>query len=455
MDPPCARWSAYLSVAKDQLFTVCDDNVYFSATGFMSAYWVNTLSASFFQYPIVTLGNFDGDPNPDMIAVNPRGGTIAYGSRIGGFERGWGITLSRDAGATQPASFARGHFGDGNLLVGSDRSLSAVAPGADLPRATVLLHNAAPANFEIVSVAACDVDGDGSDDALVLWQPTVQGGGRKGLLQLFYGRHGSLEEGEHIEVIAPDPYSGSRVLGVDLDGDGRCEPVVESADRQADGKIYTTTFARMNGELTARVLSFGQGLGEPADLDGDGDVDFYYPQQLAHGIVYFLNDGHGQFTQGSMDITVNAPGTTAPLFLYDIEIAPGKAGALEAWAIATASRGIPEGQPYFLIHGAFALGAPLTAVQFSAGRLFGWDARIVRGDVNGDGIADVMVSGDEDGLRIFASSASGELVSAATYYGWPDRPQQFYDANADGLPDVIFSTVARPGTLRVLTTKGE
>lgn len=203
------------------------------------------------------------------------------------------------------------------------------------------------------------------------------------------------------------------------------------------------------------MLSFGQGLGEPADLDGDGDVDFYYAQQLSHGIIYFLNDGQGQFTPGSMDITVNAPGTTAPLFLYDIEIAPGEAGALEAWAIATASRGIPEGQPYFLIHGAFALGAPLSAVQFSAGRLFGWGVHIVRGDVNGDGIADVMVSGDEDGLRIFASSASGELVSAATYYGWPDRPQQFYDANADGLPDVIFSTVARPGTLRVLTTRGE
>lgn len=450
---PCSRWSAYVFAAKDLVLSLCDGDVYSFRAAYRSADWISALSVNIYQNYTLAIGNFDGDPYPDVLVSDARGGTIAYGTSNGLLDRGWGLPLSQEAVAL-PASFAPGHFAQGDLLAAAGRRLSVIAPGAELPRATVLVRDAAPANFEIVSVAACDIDGDGSDDALVLAQPGP-GSTRGGLLELFYSRNGSLEAGESFDVVDPDTYLGSRVLGVDLDGDGRCEPIVQAADRRAEEAISTTAFTRTAGELKAQVLQFGQGLGDPVDLDGDGDVDFYYAQQEAHGIVYFLNDGQGQFTRGSMDITVNVPETTTPMILFDIEIAPGKGGALEVWALATAVRGLPEGHPYFLVHGAFTLGAPLTAMRLSTGQLFGFSAHLLRGDVNGDGVLDVMVARDAAGLRFFTSNASGELISSTTFDGRVDEGGMFYDANGDGILDLLFSNYWRPGTVRVLTTRGE
>ena len=39
--------------------------------------------------------------------------------------------------------------------------------------------------------------------------------------------------------------------------------------------------------------------------------------------------------------------------------------------------------------------------------------------------------------------------------GWWNGAAMFYDANGDGILDLLFPSYRRPGTLRLLTTRGE
>ena len=377
-----------------------------------SAY--GTAAGDFFGGSCAGGADVDGDGVPDFVAGSP-------GDDTAGAQAGAAFVRSGRTGALllsilgdspgerlgSSTALVGDLDGDGRseILVGAHR---ADAAGVDSGLARVLsggdgstlwnLPGAAPGDAFGLSVAdAGDVDGDGVPDLAIGAPLHAAGGAGAGAVDLVSGADGSTLL--HVDGDVPGGLLGYAVAGAgDVDGDGRADVIVGApyaagvgphAGRAlvlaGDGSVLLD----LHGD--AAEDAFGYSVSGAGDVNGDGRAD------LLIGVRYC---GTGAPGAGMARLHSGADGAVLHAFVGE--------GAGDELGIAVAGVGDVDGDGVpDLAAGAWAdddNGADAGSVSVWSGASFArlWIARgdvatdelgwsvAAAGDVNGDGLADVL-----------------------------------------------------------------
>ncbi|HBY59909.1 MAG TPA: hypothetical protein DEH78_08800 [Solibacterales bacterium] len=377
------------------------------------------------QPQYIALGDFNRDGRPD-IALSSQTQTvgIALNRGDGTFAAPEAYVANYDASTLQLVDFNR----DGHLdIVIGEGSDQAMAPGGDSGYFMVLLGNgdgtlaAAPlstAEFQVTQGAAGDFNGDGRADVVVA--------GFSGNLQtLLMGANNRLRRGPRLRI---DAAAAAEMATGDFNGDGRLDLAIAADTSRAvlvlagDGQGGFSQLARVATPLTALSVS-------TADFNGDGRADlavaYRGAQQTDAGGVRLLLNQAGSFTLGP-EVRAGSPSQVvagdldgdgrADLLVLErgpFEPNPANPGAL----LFLAGRG----------NGTFA--DPVT-YRASLG-----PARVVTGDLNGDGRRDLIVLGRGPSFRFETGvllGLAGGRFGAATLYQSSFGPADAVVADFDG-----------------------
>lgn len=308
---------------------------------------------------------------------------------------------------------------------------------------------AAPGDLAGTSVSpAGDVDGDGVPD-LVLGAPGAElNGSSSGISYVVLGKQDSEpvfldavavgEGGFSIEGEGPQHFSGKSVHGAgDVNGDGLADVIVGSYGAEPNGilsgRAYVV-FGRPAGK-PVHLDELSAGLGEGFVINGETEFDFAGSAVAGGGDIN--GDGLADVIVGAYgsDVSGDTAGRTYVVF--------GKPG-VEPVELADIAAG----------NGGFAIDGESTFDQ--AGAAVGH-----AGDVNGDGLADVVIgapladpSGDDSGrsyvvfgkqdtLAVQLAQVTGG-VGGFTLNGQQSRDYAGFavegagDVNGDGLDDVLI-----------------
>lgn len=276
---------------------------------------------------------------------------------------------------------------------------------------------------------------------------------RDGWLDLAFANH----ETQHLTVLlgdgrgrfAPAPHSPVTVAvrphthGVatgDFNGDGNLDLVTDSwADDRlevlfGDGKgSFATpgTYVAVGKHPYQRV--------RVADLNGDGKADIVSPNLEGNNVTILLSDGKGGFRQPSGS---PFPCGDSP---FNVAIGDVNADGIPDLAMvnspgSTADRTGQDGLTILLGDGRGGFTTMTGSPFVTATR----PNMVAIGDVNGDGVADVVVSNpDSDTITIFLMSRNRSVTAGSTV-SVPGHPKglAIRDLNGDGKADIVVTNSA-------------
>ena len=343
-----------------------------SAQGFkaFSLYWIEGYTTA------ITLADFNGDGNPDVIATNLAGNAIGIvlGNSDGTFNR-W----TQERAGNKPSPIAAGDFnGDGklDLVVGNQTPSSGhitIAMGNGDGTFTIFGQYGTGGAPE--SVAACDLNGDGILDIAVARKNDGSPGGAISVL-LGVG-DGTFQEG----AVYPTLHHPSTLLCQDFNGDANADLLI--VNNTPFGSI-STFLGNGDGTLQGEVESRGgNGMGAAGDFNGDGKLDV--ASTNGDGVEISIGNGDGTFQS---PVTYTAFSGTGGLAIADLD---GN-GTLDLAVAAT------KGGPSILLGNGDGTFQP--AIQLHLNNPLGCTT-IAIGDLNGDSKPDIVAGLGGHGFAVF------------------------------------------------------
>ena len=345
------------------------------------------------------MADFDGDGKADYIGIDDVGAMTVWLNQGGGK---WAPAQKVALGVAPGYQVQLADFdGDGKvdyIVVHDDGSVRVLLNrGGDNNGGWDDLQQVVMGNGPANQVRFADMDGDGKADYLLV--------GYNGSIDYWQNRGGDNRGGWGPDLkIALGVAPSNQLQLADFDGDGRADYIgvapdgsvqvwlnrVGLGDPAGDWKWLHTVAAGNLGFAGSNVLF--------ADVDGDGRADYLGVGPGGSLKAWINNGGDGQSITGWDDLGTIALGVGAPVSWIqfakinkdnyaDYLVVDSKTGAVDAYL----SHGPkPKGTPWQWdkVPG-IALGVP----EFKAG------STIAFGDVNGDGLADYIVSGfDPNGV---------------------------------------------------------
>jgi len=321
-------------------------------------------------------------------------------------------------------------------------------------------------------IALLDYDGDGFVDLFFVNGGALPGwSGTPATHRLYRNRGDGTFEDVSARAGFTRPHYGVGVCAADYDGDGRPDLFVTGFGgtrlfRNGPGGHFTDVTATAG--VSVGGLTAGAAFG---DYDGDGDLDLYVARYVRYSladdvpcyqsrgdrkkriicrqIVYdaapdevFRNDGGGRFTRVTRAMGAAVPpGRGLGVLAADLD-ADGRQDLYVANDLTPnfLFRGVGPAGRGTLKESAFALGAAVNeAGQSQAGM------GIAAGDVDGDGLADVLVTNFAGEYTTFyQQQPGGRFRDVSAAWGLIEATQSFVgfgvglaDFDLDGAPDLL------------------
>ena len=457
--------------------------------------------------PIV-IGDANGDGIPDIVTA---GVTIWFGDGKGGFptrrdvlldtqdypEESLIVTDFDGDGIADIVAVSGSETGDGSVIAGDALSvLFGLGRGTFAGPPVSLVPNFLASDEQLTAVAAADLDGDGIPD-LVLADSSINVTVLKG------AGNGSFQSTVSFPVAEPP----STIAFADFNHDGNLDFAVVGSGAIAGievvlGKGAGAFQPPLQIQTPTGAYAFAVG-----DFNGDGTPDLavllsQYALGKSDAVQIMLGNGDGTFSvkttypagpfataiavgdfngDGKLDLIAADMGTDAQNYQDgNLALLSGKGdGTFAAPVIMPLSGGLSTG-PFDLVAADFNRDGKLDiAVAFSDFSNFSGGLAILLGrgdgafqapmtyaaigvsiavgDMNGDGIPDLLTSGSGDGpgLRYLLGRGDGSFDSpvafaAGSYALYATQPLAVADFNGDGKLDI--AAVSRPGVDVFLNT---
>ncbi|MEZ6036595.1 MAG: FG-GAP-like repeat-containing protein [Planctomycetota bacterium] len=389
-----------------------------------------------FGYSIAGIGDLDGDGSTEvLVGARNETGAAPYSGMVYAFSGQTGLPILSISGNAYEdlggaVSGAGDVDGDGvSDLIASGFGVSRVYSGAT----GAVMWSLLSGNFYRSVGGAGDVDGDGYADLLVGFNSSAPFGVPVGQAYLYSGRTGALMQ-TFLGTGSGDRY-GHCVSGVgDITGDGLADFAVGALGQANDpGRVEVFTFAPLvpRVELVTFTAQDSDALCNAGDIDGDGVDDVFVADDTlavarlhsgADGSVLWTAPGYG------FSMPVSAAGDTNNDGINDVIL--GDPTVSRAYVLS----GVDGSVLHTLVD-------PVVLYSSYGESVAGL------GDVNGDGHADVAVGHGNAGRVDVYSGASGAILwtQLASNHGTGIYAFAFCIASAgdldgDGIGDLLVDT---------------
>lgn len=286
-----------------------------------------------------------------------------------------------------------------------------------------------------------DLDDDGDDDLL------ISGIGPSDVLlaQLF------LNDGAgNFSEVAATPFvalANSEVILFDQDGDGNSDVLISGTNPAGQNAIDlylnegSGVFVKVNSSFFTPLASGGI---DAADSDNDGDIDICITGLNGSNVPetnLYLNDGNGSFSLLSSTPFTGSFAGVVRFADFDNDddndlliIGSEQGGIPNIWNVLYQNQGDNNFIPADTLGGEYLAAAAI-------------------GDLDGDGLKDVMIHGFVEGVKLYFNKS----ITTSTIFGNDEGRQgmRIYPNPTDGDISIDFADSSlRDGTLTILDTQG-
>jgi uncharacterized repeat protein (TIGR01451 family) len=285
-----------------------------------------------------------------------------------------------------------------------------------------------------VRVAVGDVSGDGVPDVIA-----AAGPGGPPQVRAFDGVSGATLH--NFFAYAPAFTGGVFVAAGDVDGDGRAD-IITGVDAGAGGGPHVKVFSSLGGtelrSFFAYGLDFAGGVRVASgDVNGDGVADIITAPGAGAG-------PHVKVFDGATGAELHSFFAYAPSFSGGVFVAAGDVNG-DGLADIVTGAGAGAGPHVKVFDG--RTGAEVRSF-FAFGPAFTGGVRVAAGDVNRDGLADVIAAAGTGSslVSVFDGQSLNLLASFLAFAGSP-QGGVFVAADAAATPEHVQMTSPAPGTV--------